>query len=59
MENQRRRAAASSGQVVVIEPSPQQLIASAVDLLGRIPALCHAIHRDRLVPPTHHAHRPR
>ncbi|MDF9868703.1 4-alpha-glucanotransferase [Streptomyces pratensis] len=59
VENQRRCAAASSGQVVVIGPSPQQLIASAVDLLGRIPALCHAIHRDRLVPPTHHAHRPR
>ncbi|WP_405388179.1 hypothetical protein OG596_09590 [Streptomyces sp. NBC_01102] len=57
VENQRRCAAASSGPVVVIGPSPKQLIASAADLLGRIPALCHAIHRERLVPPTHHANR--
>ncbi|MFI7560777.1 hypothetical protein ACIBVM_02850 [[Kitasatospora] papulosa] len=54
VQNQRRCVAASSGRVVVIGPSPQQLIASAADLLGRIPALCHAIHRERLVP-THHA----
>ncbi|MFG2430286.1 hypothetical protein [Streptomyces sp. NPDC048590] len=59
VENQRRCAAASSGPVVVLGPSPQQLIASAADILGRIPALCHAIHREQLVPPTHHAHQPR
>ncbi|MFD9288381.1 hypothetical protein ACFWBV_08730 [Streptomyces sp. NPDC060030] len=59
VENQRRCVAASSGRVVVIGPSPQQLIASAADLLDRIPALCHAIDRDRLAPPTHPAHRPR
>ncbi|MFE9725934.1 hypothetical protein ACFYQ5_20640 [Streptomyces sp. NPDC005794] len=58
VENQRRCAGAASGRVVVLGPSPQQLIASAADLLGRIPALCHAIHRDRLVPPIHHANQP-
>ncbi|MGP3756877.1 hypothetical protein [Streptomyces sp. IBSNAI001] len=59
VENERRCAAAPSGPVVVLGPSPQQLIASAADLLDRIPALCHAIHRGRLVPPTLHAHQPR
>ncbi|MFE4212165.1 hypothetical protein [Streptomyces sp. NPDC056844] len=59
VENQRRFADAPSGPVVVLGPSPQQFIASATDLLDRIPALCHAIHRDRLMPPTRHAHQPR
>ncbi|MDX2621614.1 hypothetical protein ABZ745_24135 [Streptomyces sp. NPDC013082] len=57
VENQRQCVATSSGRVVVIGPSPEQLIASAANLLGRVPALCHAIHRDRLVL-THHANRP-
>ncbi|MGY5133350.1 hypothetical protein ACWGJW_13250 [Streptomyces nigrescens] len=30
----------------------------AVDLLDRIPALYHAIHRDRLVPPHPLTHQP-
>ncbi|WP_434595816.1 hypothetical protein [Streptomyces sp. A5-4] len=50
VENQRRCAGAASGPVVVIGPSPQQFIASAADLLDRIPALFHAIHRDGLLP---------
>ncbi|MFF3976514.1 hypothetical protein [Streptomyces sp. NPDC001828] len=52
VENQRRRAKAVSERVVLIGPSPQQFIESATDLLDRIPALCHAIHRDRLLPPS-------
>ncbi|MGQ4381431.1 hypothetical protein ACN6K9_005747, partial [Streptomyces sp. SAS_267] len=46
-----RTSAAASGRVVLIGPSPRQFIESATDLLDRIPALCHAIHRDRLIPP--------
>jgi hypothetical protein len=57
-ENQRRCADAASGPVVLIDPSPQQFIASAADLLDRIPALYHAIHRDRLVPPNPPPHQP-
>ncbi|MFJ7969477.1 hypothetical protein [Streptomyces sp. NPDC096324] len=52
VENQRRRAHAASARIVLIGPSPRQFIESATDLLDRIPALCHAIHRDRLIPPS-------
>ncbi|MFI0711353.1 hypothetical protein ACH4SK_11965 [Streptomyces inhibens] len=58
VENRRRRADAVSGQVVLIGPSPQQFIESATDLLDRIPALYHAIHRDRLAPPSPLTHQP-
>ncbi|WP_367435036.1 hypothetical protein [Streptomyces celluloflavus] len=51
VENQRRCAGTASGPVVLIGPSPQQFIESAADLLDRIPALCHAIHPNQLVPP--------
>ncbi|MFI8880304.1 hypothetical protein [Streptomyces sp. NPDC055243] len=51
VENRRREADATSGRVVLIGPSPQQFIESAADLLDRIPALCLAIHRDRMIPP--------
>ncbi|MEU9155123.1 hypothetical protein AB0D59_32330 [Streptomyces sp. NPDC048417] len=46
VENQ-RRADTTSGRVVLIGPTPQQFIASAADLLDHIPALCHAMSRDR------------
>lgn len=59
VENQRRCADAASGPVVLIGPSPQQFIESAADLLDRIPALYHAIHPDRLVPPNSRTHQPR
>ncbi|BDH15454.1 hypothetical protein [Streptomyces hygroscopicus] len=59
VENRRRRADAVSPRVVLIGPSPQQFIESAIDLLDRIPALCHAIHRDRLAPPNLPPHQPR
>ncbi|MFF9785126.1 hypothetical protein [Streptomyces nigrescens] len=59
VENRRRRADAVSGPVVLIGPSPQQFIESATDLLDRIPALSHAIHRDQLMPPTPRTHQPR
>ncbi|MFI6489192.1 hypothetical protein [Streptomyces sp. NPDC050564] len=39
VENRRRQAGAESGRVVLVGPSPQQFIESAVDLLDRIPAL--------------------
>ncbi|WP_239472025.1 hypothetical protein [Streptomyces sp. NEAU-S7GS2] len=58
VENQHRRADATSKPVVLIGPSPQQFIESATDLLDRIPALYHAIHRDRLVPPNPPTHLP-
>ncbi|WP_407549070.1 hypothetical protein QOM21_08130 [Streptomyces sp. Pv4-95] len=58
VENQRRRADATSKPVVFIGPSPQQFIESASDLLDRIPALSHAIHRDQLLPPTPRTHQP-
>ncbi len=58
VENQRRCAGAASGPVVLIGPSPQQFIASAADLLDRIPALYYAIHRERLVPPKARTHQP-
>ncbi|MFD3580862.1 hypothetical protein [Streptomyces sp. NPDC058683] len=58
MENRRRQAETASGRVVLVGPSPQQFIASATDLLDRIPALCHAIHRDRLIPPSPLTHQP-
>lgn len=58
VENQRRRADATSEPVVFIGPSPEQFIKSAADLLDRIPALSHAIHRDQLMPPTPHTHQP-
>ncbi|MGY5079243.1 hypothetical protein ACWIGX_19485 [Streptomyces nigrescens] len=48
-----------SQRVVLIGPSPQQFIESAIDLLDRTPALCHAIHRDRLAPPNLPTHQPR
>ncbi|MGW5650547.1 hypothetical protein [Streptomyces humi] len=47
VENQRRQADARSERVVLIGPMPQQFIESATDLLGHIPALCHAIDRNR------------
>ncbi|MFG3126806.1 hypothetical protein ACGFZU_03735 [Streptomyces tendae] len=50
VENRRRQAGAASGRVVLVGPSPQQFIESAVDLLDRIPALSHATSRDRLIP---------
>ncbi|MER5793297.1 hypothetical protein [Streptomyces sp. NPDC001980] len=53
VENQRRQADATSGRVVLIGPTPQQLIASAADLLDHIPALCHALTRDRPESPCH------
>ncbi|MEV5843622.1 hypothetical protein AB0M32_16840 [Streptomyces sp. NPDC051985] len=53
VENQRRQADAASTRVVLIGPSPQQFIESATGLLGRIPALAHAIPCDRLIPPSH------
>ena len=53
VENQRRQADATSGRVVLIGPTPQQFIESAADLLDRIPALCHAISRDRPESPCH------
>ncbi|MFE1071151.1 hypothetical protein ACFW5W_07975 [Streptomyces sp. NPDC058783] len=49
IENRRRQADARSGRVVLVGPSPQQFIESAVDLLDHIPALYHAITRDRLI----------
>ncbi|WP_148587958.1 hypothetical protein [Streptomyces sp. WAC01526] len=58
VENRRRRADAVSERVVLVGPSPQQFIESATDLLDRIPALYHAIHRDRLVPPSPLTHQP-
>lgn len=59
VENRRRRADAVSQPVVLIGPSPQQFIESATDLLDRIPALYHAIHRDQLMPPIPSTHQPR
>lgn len=53
VENQHRQAEATSGRVVLIGPTPQQFIESAADLLDHIPALCHAISRDRLKSPRH------
>ncbi|MEU8729454.1 hypothetical protein ACUJ8N_07095 [Streptomyces sp. ESR1.13] len=53
MENQRSQAAATSGRVVLIGPTPQQFIESAADLLDRILALCDAVSRDRPEPPCH------
>ncbi|MEU5951465.1 hypothetical protein [Streptomyces sp. NPDC047525] len=58
VENQRRRADAAPGRAVLIGPSPQQFIESATDLLDRIPALHHAIHRDRLLTPNPATHQP-
>ncbi|MFE2511911.1 hypothetical protein ACFXC9_26155 [Streptomyces naganishii] len=58
VENQRRRANATTGPAVLIRPSPQQFIESTTDLLDRIPALHHAIHRDRLIPPSRLTHQP-
>lgn len=58
VENRRRRADAVSPRVVLIGPSPQQFIESATDLLDRIPALYHAIHRDQLLPPPPGTHQP-
>ncbi|MEV6535991.1 hypothetical protein AB0M86_41565 [Streptomyces sp. NPDC051639] len=51
VENQRRQADAASGRVVLVGPTPQQFIESAIDLLDRIPALCHAISRDLPISP--------
>ncbi|MCX4531075.1 hypothetical protein [Streptomyces sp. NBC_01669] len=59
VENRRRRAEALTGRVVLIGPSPQQFIESATDLLDRIPALHHAIARDRRTPPSPLTGRPR
>lgn len=58
VENQRRRAETTSEPVLLIGPSPQQFIESATDLLERIPALHHAIHRDRLLTPNPLTHQP-
>lgn len=58
VENRCRRADAVSGRVVLIGPSSRQFIESATDLLDRIPALYHAIHRDRLIPPSPLTHQP-
>ncbi|WP_435612739.1 hypothetical protein [Streptomyces sp. bgisy159] len=58
VENQRRRANATKGPAILIRPSPQQFIESATDLLDRIPTLHHAIHRDRLIPPSRLTHQP-
>lgn len=58
VENQRRRADAAPGRAVLIGPPPQQFIESATDLLDRIPALHHAIHRDRLITPNPATHEP-
>ncbi|MFI5751061.1 hypothetical protein ACIBBE_35315 [Streptomyces sp. NPDC051644] len=58
VENRRRRADAAPGRAVLIGPSPQQFIESATDLLDRIPALYHAIHRDRLITPNPLTHQP-
>ncbi|MFE0377286.1 hypothetical protein ACFW1M_17240 [Streptomyces inhibens] len=58
VENRRRQADAVSERVVLVGPSPQQFIESATDLLDRIPSLCRAIHRDRLVPPSPLTHQP-
>lgn len=52
VENQRRQADAVSRRVVLVGPTPQQFIESAVDLLDRILALCHAISRERPIPPS-------
>ncbi|MEU4173777.1 hypothetical protein [Streptomyces sp. NPDC026589] len=41
---------------MLIGPSPEQFIESAIDLLDRIPALYRAIHRDRLIPLTDQPH---
>ncbi|MFD4611937.1 hypothetical protein ACFWOT_28475 [Streptomyces sp. NPDC058440] len=53
VENQRRRADARSERVVPIGPTPQQFIEPTADLLDHIPALCHAITRDRPEFPGH------
>lgn len=58
VENQRRRANATKGPAILIRPSPQQFIESATDLLDRIPTLHHAIHRDRIIPPSRLTHQP-
>lgn len=58
VENRRRRADAAPGRAVLIGPSPQQFIESATELLDRIPALYHAIHRDRLITPNPLTHQP-
>ncbi|WP_435853752.1 tryptophan synthase subunit alpha [Streptomyces purpurascens] len=52
VENQRRQADAVSKRVVLVGPTPRQFIESAVDLLDRILALCHAISRERPIPPS-------
>ncbi|MFF4962326.1 hypothetical protein [Streptomyces sp. NPDC001222] len=58
VENQRLRVDGASEPVVLIGPSPQQFIESAADLLDRVPALYHAIHRDELMPPRPLPHQP-
>lgn len=58
VENRRRRADTAPGRAVLIGPSPQQFIESATNLLDRIPALYHAIHRDRLTMPNRLTHQP-
>lgn len=50
-ENQRRRHEAASKPAILIGPSPRQFIESAIDLLAGLLVLCHAIRRDRLLPP--------
>ncbi|WP_455355303.1 hypothetical protein [Streptomyces sp. SYSU K217416] len=57
-ENQRRRHEALPKPAILIGPSPRQFIESAIDLLDGLLALCHAIRRDRLLPPHPPAQQP-
>ncbi|WP_326731786.1 hypothetical protein [Streptomyces phaeochromogenes] len=51
VENQQRRAASATSPPVLIRPTPQQFVASAVDLLDGLLSLCHAHRRDHSQPP--------
>lgn len=57
-ENQRRRHEAASKPAILVGPSPRQFIESAINLLDGLLALCHAIRRDRLLPPSLPAQQP-